>query len=230
MLSSENILPFSLFSIFPCAFRISPETGMKRQNPKGTNNLMTLELAILGLLSLRPQTGYEIKKTFVDSPILYWSGSNNQIYHTLVRLHQQGLLSRQVQLQEDHPSRKIYTITESGRNELKRWVQVTPEPPQLKQPFFIQLAWADLLEPVDLDALLVQYEGEVQMQFHLLETASPSESPALRRKQRSGYIDPTKARTAREAILWKMIQQNRRSFYENELAWVKKLRETLNNL
>ena len=109
-------------------------------------------------------------------------GSNNQIYHTLVCLHQHGFLTRQVQLQEDHPARKIYTITESGRNELKQWVQSSPEAPQLKQLFFIQLAWADLLEPAELDALLKQYEGEVQMQLHLLETISPPESPAIQRK------------------------------------------------
>ena len=109
-------------------------------------------------------------------------------------------------------------------------MQSSPEAPQLKQLFFIQLAWADLLEPAELDALLKQYEGEVQMQLHLLETISPPESPAIQRKPRSDYIDPANARTAREAILWTMIQQSRRSFYENELAWVKKLRETLTNL
>ena len=44
---------------------------------------MTLEYAILGLLSWKPFSGYDLKKIFSDSPIYYWSGNNNQIYRTL---------------------------------------------------------------------------------------------------------------------------------------------------
>jgi len=190
---------------------------------------MSLELAILGLLSLRPQTGYDIKKIFEDSPTLYWSGSNNQIYHTLVDLHQKGLVTREVQLQEDHPSRKIYTITQKGLDELKQWVKAVPELPQLKQAFLIQLAWADLLEPAELDALLEQYEEEVQMQLFLLQSTHPQNSPSLRRKRREEYVDPAQARTPREAVLWGMILENRSSFFENELSWVRKLRKALKN-
>src|SRR5512137_1002919 len=112
---------------------------------------MSIEHAILGLLSWRPLTGYDIKQMFEGSAALYWSGNNNQIYTTLVKLHARGLVSQEVELRADSPSRKIYQITASGRAELKGWLLSAPEPPQLKNTFLLQLAWADQLSPAELE-------------------------------------------------------------------------------
>ena len=44
---------------------------------------MIIDYAILGLLSWKPLTGYDVKRVMQDSPFLYWSGNNNQIYKAL---------------------------------------------------------------------------------------------------------------------------------------------------
>jgi PadR family transcriptional regulator AphA len=188
---------------------------------------MTIEFAILGLLSWQPMAGYDIKKMFAGSPVLYWSGNNNQIYTTLVKLHKDGLVSRTTELQEDRPPRKIYSITTKGLAELRKWVLSEPELPQLKNGFLIQLAWADRLNPGELDALLEKYEGEMQMQLSMLRVQQRSLSPSGRRRE--AYIDAALARTPREAILWNMVRENWISFYQNELDWVRKLRKQLDN-
>ena len=165
---------------------------------------------------------------FAGSAALYWSGNNNQIYTTLVKLHGEELISREIELQEDRPPRKIYSITAKGQEELKNWLHSEPEPPQLKNSFLIQLAWADQLSPAELDTLLEKYESEIQMQLSMLRTQeqqrniSPSGTP-----RRDAYINVTLARTPREAVLWGMIQENWISFYQNELNWVRKLRKQL---
>ena len=41
---------------------------------------MSIHHAILGLLSWKPHTGYDLKKVFEDSAFMHWSGNNNQIY------------------------------------------------------------------------------------------------------------------------------------------------------
>jgi hypothetical protein len=46
-------------------------------------------------------------------------------------------------------------------------------------------------------------------------------------KPRDAYINTALARTPREAMLWSMIQENWVMFYQNELNWVRKLREQL---
>jgi DNA-binding PadR family transcriptional regulator len=175
---------------------------------------MAIKYAILGFLSWRDLSGYDLKRLFEDSIFLYWSGNNNQIYRTLVKLHKEGLVTNEIQHQERGPSRKVYTITEEGRSELREWVLSSPELPQLRNSFLIQLAWADQLKPVELDALLEKYEEEVSMQMLM-----------CREQKQRNQLNP--ARTQRESYLWLTIADNWITFYENELAWVQKLREEL---
>ncbi|MBN1991534.1 MAG: PadR family transcriptional regulator [Anaerolineae bacterium] len=175
---------------------------------------MAIKYAILGFLSWRDLSGYDLKKMFGDSMFLYWSGNNNQIYRTLGQLHKEGLVTGQIQHQESGPSKKMYTITEKGRSDLREWVLSNPEPPQLKSSFLIQLAWADQLEPGKLDTLLERYEHEVEMQLLM-----------SREQKRRNQLNP--ARTQREAYLWEMIAENWINFYKTELAWVRQVQAEL---
>ncbi|GCE14463.1 PadR family transcriptional regulator [Tengunoibacter tsumagoiensis] len=175
--------------------------------------MMSIKYALLGFLSWRALTGYELKQLFAESAILSWSGNSNQIYTPLVELHKEGLVSVEVQPQEARPSRKIYTITEKGLATLKSWVLSTPEAPLQKNAFLLQLAWANQLTDEEVDALLQTYEEQVRI--HLLvfrEQVLRTDSPQ---------------RTLRETALWKMISENWISFYEKELQWIQKVREEL---
>ena len=188
---------------------------------------MLIEYAILGLLSWRPLTGYDIKKMFTGSGALYWSGNNNQIYTTLVKLHEKELVTREVELQEDSPPRKTYSIPAQGREELHKWLFAEPEPPLLKNSFLIQLAWADQLNPDELDALCGKYEAEMQIQLSMLQIQQKQGNISPSGALRDAYINPSLARTPREAVLWSMIHENWISFYENELNWIRELRNQL---
>jgi len=172
---------------------------------------MSIKHAILGFLSWMPMTGYELKKLFAESNVLHWSGNSNQIYKTLVELHQAELVTLDVQQQADRPPRKIYTITPKGQAELRQWVTSIPEPPQLRNSFLIQLAWADQLTDDELSALLDSYEAEVSDQLMMM-TGQASSGPK---------------RTPREAQLWELLTRNWISFYESELNWLKQVRKSL---
>jgi DNA-binding PadR family transcriptional regulator len=178
---------------------------------------MSIKFAILGFLSWSPMTGYELKKLFANSTTLHWSGNNNQIYKALVDLHRHDLVTLEVQYQESHPPRKIYTITDAGRSELRQWVLSTPEPPQLRNTFLVQLAWADQLSDDELDALIAAYEAEVTAQRAMAAT----EQQRTRRWPQ---------RTPREAYLWQMIAENQIAFYDSELDWIRRLRRELSTL
>jgi DNA-binding PadR family transcriptional regulator len=178
---------------------------------------MSIKFAILGFLSWTPLSGYDLKRLFEESAAFHWSGNNNQIYKALVELHNEALVTLEVQQQADYPPRKIYTITEKGRSALREWVLSEPELPQLKNDFFAQIAWADQLSADELDWLLQQYEDQVQIQMQM----------AQERKQRS---KGTPQRTTRETYLWDMIMQNWVSFYENEVNWVRELRKGLDDM
>jgi PadR family transcriptional regulator, regulatory protein AphA len=174
---------------------------------------MDIKYAILGFLSWQPFTGYEIKKMIIDSAGFYWSGNNNQIYTSLVQLHKEDLVTSEVQPQERYPARKVYSITDAGRIELKKWVLAPPELPQLRKTFLVQLAWADQLESAELDNLLEKYESEINLHMLMLREH-------LRRGEHSGP-----ARTAREKYIWEMVAENYIQSFETELIWVRQLRQ-----
>ena len=178
---------------------------------------MSIKYAILGLLSWKPLTGYDIKKLMEASSILYWSGNNNQIYKSLVQLHEEYLVTTEVQHQQSAPSRKIYTITDIGLSSLKAWTLSSPEAPEFKKAFFIQLAWSHMLSDEETDQLLAEYENELQLQL-----AYQREKHA----RRTGYPD----RNQRETLLWNMMVQNVIASCENELRWVASVHQALNEL
>ncbi len=192
--------------------------------------MITIESAILGLLSMRPMTGYDLKKMMAGSNILYWSGNNNQVYTSLIKLHQKEWITQEVELRADGPTRKIYSISKKGKEELKNILLSEPESPQLIHPFLIQLAWADQLDQDELSALLTKYEEEMQAQVSMLQIMAKQKNIAPSGKIRDSYINPTLARTPREAIIWNMIQDNWIAFYQHELKWVKDLRIALDHI
>ena len=72
--------------------------------------MVTIDYTILGMLSWKPMTGYDMKRMMQDSPVMYWSGNNNQIYKALVQLLDMGLVTNEVQYQESAPNKKVYSI------------------------------------------------------------------------------------------------------------------------
>jgi DNA-binding PadR family transcriptional regulator len=175
---------------------------------------MDIQYAILGFLSWRPLSGYDLKKMISESDLFYWSGNNNQIYNSLVQLHKEGLVTQQVQYQESLPAKKVYSITAQGRAELRKGALAHPELPEFRNNFLIQLAWADGLSDEELDAVLAKYEEEIDVQLR------------MRRVQAS---DPggVPNRTPRETYLWEKISQNMLAVYQNELDWIRLVRKEL---
>lgn len=86
--------------------------------------------AILGILTLGPKSGYDIKKFFDKSVARFWNESYGQIYPLLKRLAAEKLVEKTIQKQEGKPDRHIYTITATGRAEMKKWL-LLPVGPQI---------------------------------------------------------------------------------------------------
>lgn len=88
----------------------------------------TLRYIMLGLLRIRPMSGYDIKQTFERAIASYWNAGNSQIYTTLKNLHKAGLIDAEVVVQTSRPNRKVYHLTPSGETELSKWLkEAVPE-------------------------------------------------------------------------------------------------------
>jgi DNA-binding PadR family transcriptional regulator len=97
---------------------------------------------ILGLLSLDPMSGYEIK-SFVDTSVrFFWAASYGQIYPELRRLADAGLIEG-----EAKPSggrrRTVYALTDEGRGRLRDWLAVEPEAFEMRDEALLKLFFAD---------------------------------------------------------------------------------------
>ena len=78
--------------------------------------------ALLGILSMCPGSGYDIKKFMEQSTSNFWSESYGQIYPILKQLVEAGLATSHTEKQEGRPERYIYTLTDKGLEELRRWL------------------------------------------------------------------------------------------------------------
>ena len=82
---------------------------------------------ILGLLTIKPMSGYDMKKIIDKSIGHFWSESNGQLYPSLRQLVQEKYV---VLEQAPHKGKKVchlYSITDAGRAALQSWLAATAE-------------------------------------------------------------------------------------------------------
>lgn len=87
---------------------------------------MSLDHILLGMLR-RPSTGYELGTEFSKSAQHFWFAERSQIYPTLKRMRDGGLLTSWEEPSERGPRRKVYETTSEGRRELREWLLEGPQ-------------------------------------------------------------------------------------------------------
>lgn len=178
---------------------------------------MSLNHVILGLLNQESMTGYEIKKIIQNTPFMHWSGNNNQIYKAFVELLDKGFVTKEVQHHEGSPSKNIYTITNSGINELKDWLISDTEEPAFKKQILIKLAFACQLKRSALEKMLASYLDTVKMQAILAE-----------KELDKCYF--AEKEPSNKAKFLSLIRENILSFYSYELEWIRKVQDYISEL
>lgn len=84
---------------------------------------MSLDNGILGFLSMRPMSGYDLKKLFDMSAAYFWPADQTQIYRTLKKLVREELIELKEQKKGETVDRKVYAITDKGRAEKLKQLQ-----------------------------------------------------------------------------------------------------------
>ena len=105
---------------------------------------MSLDQILLGLLR-DPATGYDLKSTFSEGIRHFWSAELSQIYPTLKRLERRGMLRSRVEPSAKGPDRKVYSLTDTGREELLRWLRSGPVVGTERFVYLAQLYFMDAL-------------------------------------------------------------------------------------
>ena len=102
----------------------------------------TTSHAILGLLSLRPWTTYELAKQVQKSLGWFWPRAERKLYDEPKRLVAAGLASGAREMTGARP-RTVYSVTKRGRAAQRRWLDDPPAPPTLEFEGMVKVFFAD---------------------------------------------------------------------------------------
>lgn len=111
--------------------------------------------AVLGMLSIQPMSGYDIRQAIAGTISNFWSESYGQIYPILKMLEQEKLAIKSIEHQEGKPDRHVYTLTDAGYQALRDWMREPVDFAQqrleilLKLFFGSQVSIADNIQQVE---------------------------------------------------------------------------------
>lgn len=128
---------------------------------------MSLRFAILGLLARESLTGYDLTKKFDTTIGFFWSAKHSQIYPELANLTQEGLVTFELVTQTSKPNKKVYTITDAGRETLTEWMHAPRERRAVKDPLLMRAWIVGIVDPalalVQLRETLADYDQRCEI-------------------------------------------------------------------
>lgn len=166
---------------------------------------MTLDVRTmcLGALSEAKASGYELQKTFKEGPVAHFlEASYGSIYPALTRLTEEGLVTWSEHTQEGRPDKKVYSITDAGREALEIALRALPAEDRFRSEFLFFMSFSDLMDNGQVTRLIDDRIHTVLAKQALLEQTDPSNITAGQ-KFVLGY-----GRTMLDASL-KYLQENR---------------------
>ena len=124
--------------------------------------LTTSSYAVLGLLSLRPWSAYDLARQAERSLRFAWPKSERHLYSEPKKLVTLGYASVRQEPAGPKRKRQIYEITDAGRRVLTEWAASEPGPPAFEGEAMVRLLFAEHGSVDDLDAALRKLKSDVQ--------------------------------------------------------------------
>jgi DNA-binding PadR family transcriptional regulator len=121
-------------------------------------------------------TGYDIKKRIQSVLSAATNASYGTLYPTLHKLLSEKAVEVEEVAQVSRPSKKVYHITERGRQELIAWLKKPASADQVKREFLLKLYMAKELPDDVLRSLLAKRRDETEAQLKLLKAGMKSAS------------------------------------------------------
>jgi DNA-binding PadR family transcriptional regulator len=129
---------------------------------------MTVKHGILGLLALQPRYGYELRAAFlaVVGGEQNWDLKPAQIYSTLARLEEAGLVKVQGRGKKGNPEKRVFSITALGRHELERWFGKNEPPEHQRDETYLKMVLSLATGLVDSRKIIFQERAMLYRELH----------------------------------------------------------------
>ena len=175
---------------------------------------MSLKHGLLGLLNYEPRTGYELAKDFKESLAYFWTAKASQIYRELDAMEKSGWLASERVIQEDKPNKRVYSITNAGKEELLNWLSSYDPfstPQSHKSAFMMRMFFGGELDKEETIAMLRKARekavAQIQEMKGILEWLDTGED----------VLDDPK-----RAVYWKLTAMSGEIFGKSTLEWIDK--------
>lgn len=164
-------------------------------------------------------TGYDLKQNLDHSISHFWHAHHSQIYTTLRKMEEEGLVTSEIIPQNGSPDRRVYTITPAGRKEVEDWLnQPMTTASTIKEEFLVRIFFSAERDPQEVIAELIlqrklheeKLHVYLQLQEHL-QNKIQKEFPQL----------------ARDVTFWLSTLRMGMRFEKMYMEW---LDETLNEI
>ncbi|WP_416139522.1 PadR family transcriptional regulator [Halomonas sp. HK25] len=173
---------------------------------------MSLRAVLLITLQREPGTGYDILQRFKAGLAHVWQASHQQLYRELDRMRGDGLLTCETVPQAERPDRKVYHLTEAGRQALDAGLAEPLAASPVRQPLFAKFfaweRWPEQARHEELTALRAQLRERLATYAAI---------------EREWFSDP-QALTPAQRAPWHTLRLGQR-LTETWLVWIEEVSE-----
>jgi len=139
---------------------------------------MNVRTLCLGILSTGEASGYEIKKEIEEGLFSHFiDASYGSIYPALTQLAGEGLVTVRAEEQSGKPDKKVYAITDKGRDGLARSISVVPCRDKYKSEFLFQMLLQQYITPAVMRAAIDKQIADLESDLARISECKCAEHP-----------------------------------------------------
>lgn len=117
---------------------------------------MALRHAVLAAMLDEELSGYQLSKAFGLGVANFWHAQPQQLYAELARLEKDGLITGREVVQDNRPTKRLFTVTEAGLAELERFTAAVAKPVFVRDDLLVKVQAADHVDTATLIAQLTE--------------------------------------------------------------------------
>jgi PadR family transcriptional regulator AphA len=130
---------------------------------------MSLRFALLGLLTIQPSSGYDLKRTITRSTYFIWNATGPQIYNTLHNLREEGYITSKALAQKGKPDKEIHSVTASGRAALKKFMSKPIRASVTRDEVLLRIFFGNLASRTVIRRELEAYLDRIREEYAFME-------------------------------------------------------------
>ncbi len=176
------------------------------------DEISATKAALLGMLTIKPMSAYEIEKFSKESIGFFWNESYGNIHKNLNMLHSEELIQI-IEMNNSRRLKKVYQISALGQTKLTNWIGHKPKETIIRNELLLKVFMSS---EEDFDILIAHLNAEVLgLRSHLKVL-----------EQIDVNVDNLPVNKFRK-ILWKATIDNGMTYCHSTIDWCERTIQTI---